>query len=76
MRRSITTEPGEIMRCALCGRLIDGYAPTFNRLELGEGREAHLCAGCIDRFLKWQGERYARLFPTAAMKKRFKEREK
>ncbi len=57
--------------CALCRKPIGYYDPVFNRLEIGEGQAADICQECIDRFLKWQQKKYARLFPTSAAKKRF-----
>lgn len=56
--------------CALCQRPIEPYDPSMSRLELDGGRAADLCPACIDRFLRWQQDVFARLFPTAAMKKR------
>lgn len=59
------------MTCALCDKEIGDYHASLNRLALEEGRSADLCEACIDRFLKWQQEKFAKLFPTSLAKKRY-----
>lgn len=58
------------MKCALCGKPIADFSVELHRLDLDEARSADICGLCIDRFLKWQQRRIARLFPTAAIKRR------
>lgn len=57
------------MKCILCEKEIDHYAPEFNRLLIDEERSVDICRECIVKFLKWQSRKYAALFPTKAMKK-------
>lgn len=59
------------VNCVLCQNPIRDYDPAFNRLQIDESRAVDICQECVDRFLKWQQGRYARLFPTNAAKKRF-----
>lgn len=59
------------MKCTLCGRPIQNYDAICNHLEIDEAHAADICTECIDKFVKWQQGKYARLFPTSAMKKRF-----
>ncbi|HRK21946.1 MAG TPA: hypothetical protein PLX06_09060 [Fimbriimonadaceae bacterium] len=59
------------MECALCGNALVEPSDELNRLELDDGRSVLICTACIDRFLKWQGARIAKLFPTSALKRRF-----
>lgn len=59
------------MKCALCRQEIAEYHSSVNRLPLQEGRSADLCEACIDLFLKWQQEKFAKLFPTSLAKKRY-----
>ncbi len=58
-----------VMKCKICDRHIEDYDPEFNRMEITESFSVDICQDCIDRFMKWQGSRIARLFPTKAMKK-------
>ena len=60
--------------CRLCGKPISDYTERFNTLPLDEESSVDLCQACIDKFLRWQQERFAKLFPTAAIKKRFEKR--
>jgi hypothetical protein len=57
------------MDCTLCKAPIKDYDPAYNHLKIDETHSADLCPGCIDKFVKWQGGIYARLFPTKAAKK-------
>lgn len=57
--------------CALCGGLIQAYLPAFHHLVLDEHHEVDLCQACIDKFMRWQATKFATLFPTKALKKRF-----
>ena len=59
------------MNCSLCGKPIKNYDPVYHHLVIDESRAADICPACVDKFLKWQQGIYARLFPTAAIKKRF-----
>ncbi len=60
------------MKCVLCGKEITDYDPEFNHLKVDETREVDICRGCLDKIGKWQGKIMAKLFPTKAMKRRFK----
>ncbi|MBU0757770.1 MAG: hypothetical protein KKF44_06890 [Nanoarchaeota archaeon] len=59
------------MKCSLCDKLIEKYSVEFNHFKIDDSHSAEICQECIDKFFRWQGELYARLFPTKAMKKRF-----
>jgi len=59
------------MNCTLCNQPIKDYDPAFNRLRIDDTNSADICQGCIDKFVKWQGSKYMKLFPTSAMKKRY-----
>lgn len=58
-------------KCALCGKEIAKYSEEINRLDLAGKKYANLCSDCVDIFLKWQQERFARMFPTAFAKRMF-----
>jgi hypothetical protein len=57
------------MECILCKKEIKNYSAEFNRFE-----NVDICQDCIDRFMRWQGSRMAKLFPTKSLKKRFENR--
>jgi len=59
------------MDCSLCKKPIEKYDLTFNHLKIDESCEVDICQNCIDKFFKWQGSLFAKLYPTNAMKKRF-----
>jgi hypothetical protein len=59
------------MNCNLCKKPIDKYNSNFNHLEIDKSHSVDICSACIDKFGKWQQGIYARLFPTAAVKKRY-----
>ena len=59
------------MNCTICKKTIEKYDPEFNHLVIDKLTSVDICQGCIDKFFKWQGELYSRLFPTTALKKRF-----
>ncbi len=59
------------MKCTLCEKDIDNYSPEFHRFVIDEKRSVEVCGECVDKFFKWQGKKFAVLFPTNAMKKRF-----
>jgi hypothetical protein len=61
----------QAMNCKLCDRPIGKYDPAFHRLEIDEAHAADFCPDCIEKFVKWQRGIFARLFPTAAVKKRY-----
>jgi len=62
------------MDCTLCKKPIEKYDARFNHLKIDESVSADICQSCIDKFFIWQGELYAKLFPTTAMKKRFEKK--
>jgi hypothetical protein len=64
------------MKCALCEKDIENYHSEFQHFVIDEKHAADICGGCIDKFLKWQSKKFAVLFPTSAMKKRFGEKNK
>ncbi len=59
------------MRCVLCDKSIENYRPEFHSLRIDEHRTVDICDECTRKFVKWHGEKLARLFPTRAMKKMF-----
>ncbi|MDD5456038.1 MAG: hypothetical protein PHV30_03280 [Candidatus Margulisbacteria bacterium] len=59
------------MNCTLCKKPISEYNPEFNQLKIDEAHCADICAECIDKFVKWQWSKNAKLFPTKAAKKMF-----
>ena len=59
------------MDCTLCKKPIEKYNLSFNHLVIDKSSSVDICQDCIDKFFKWQGELYTKLFPTNAMKKRF-----
>ena len=62
------------MKCTLCQKEIENYTPIFNRLKISESHSVYICQLCSDKFIKWQQRNYAILFPTKALKKRFKDK--
>jgi hypothetical protein len=63
-----------LMRCILCEKDIEKYSPEFNHLKIDDSHSADFCQDCIDKLLKWQQKLFAKMFPTAALKKRFADR--
>lgn len=59
----------QIQTCVLCKDEIDHFHPELNVLELSGHPPASICNDCIDQFLWWQQERFARLFPTTAARR-------
>ena len=59
------------MDCRICKKSIEKYDPNFNQFKIDKNNSVDICQNCIDKFFKWQGELYSKLFPTNAMKKRF-----
>ena len=59
------------MKCTLCKKTIDNYNLYFHRLKIDEKHLVDICDDCMDKIIKWQGKKYAILFPTSYMKKRF-----
>ena len=57
------------MDCILCKKEIDRYNPKLNQLKIDESQSVDICLDCIDKFLKWQQNIFATLFPTKAAKK-------
>jgi len=62
------------MKCKLCEKEIDHYSVEFNRMVIDDTRSVDICRDCIDTFLEWQGKKYATLFPTTAMKRRYEKK--
>jgi hypothetical protein len=61
------------MECILCKEYIKNYTPEFNQLEINESQSVHICQSCVNKFVKWQQRKYAKLFPTKRAKKLPKE---
>jgi hypothetical protein len=59
------------MKCVLCGQPIKNYNEEFHRLKIDDSCSADICQDCIDKFMRWQGSKIAKLFPTRALKKRY-----
>lgn len=59
------------IKCKLCEKIMKDYKAEFNNLKIDEDHSADICPDCMDKIFHWQGEIYAKLFPTKAMKKRF-----
>lgn len=59
------------MECTICKEEMTNYDPDLNKMRLDGSRSAAICSKCIERFLKWQQKRFARLFPTGAAKKKY-----
>jgi len=59
------------MKCTLCENPIENYSAEFHHFVVDDKHSADICSKCIDKFFKWQGKKYAVLFPTNAMKKKF-----
>jgi hypothetical protein len=57
------------IKCILCGNEIKNYHADLNSLEIDETRTVDICSECIRKFLTWQQEKYATLFPTKRAKK-------
>lgn len=55
------------MICHLCNKTIEKYDPVFNKLVLSE-ISVDICNDCIDKFLKWQQGKFAKMFPTKTIK--------
>jgi len=62
------------MRCNLCENSIKDYNSSFNQLQINELHSVDICQECIDKFVKWQQNNYAQLFPTKTAKKRLQKR--
>ena len=62
------------MKCKLCKKNIENYNLKFNHLKIDEINSIEICSGCIDKFLKWQQEIFANLFPTKIAKKYMKKK--
>ena len=62
------------MKCKLCEKEIKNYNPVFNQLKIDDSKNVDICQDCIDKFLKWQGNVIAKLFPSKVMKKRFEDK--
>ena len=57
------------MNCKLCKKSIENYNPEFNQLKIDGSHNVNICLDCINKFMKWQQETYAKLFPTKIAKK-------
>lgn len=62
------------MRCVLCNESIENHRPEFHSLKINDQRTVDVCDVCARKFIKWQGEKLAKLFPTRAMKKLHRKR--
>ncbi len=62
------------MKCNLCKKDINNYNSEFNNLKIDENQTVDICQSCIDTFVRWQGAKYAKLFPTTMMKKQFEKK--
>lgn len=60
-----------IMKCNLCNKDIKKFNLELNQFEVDHDKVINVCQDCVDKFLKWQQKVFAKLFPTALMKKRF-----
>jgi hypothetical protein len=61
------------LECTLCKEQIKNYVPEFNQLEINESHIVHICQSCVNKFVKWQQRKYAKLFPTKRAKELLKE---
>jgi hypothetical protein len=61
------------MECTLCKEQIKNYTPEFNQLEINKSLSVHICQPCVNKLVKWQQRKFAKLFPTKRAKKLFKE---
>ncbi len=59
------------MNCVLCEKPIKDYSPVFNQLQIDERRSVDVCKDCTEKFLRWQGEKLAALFPSKTMKRMY-----
>jgi hypothetical protein len=65
---------GEKVKCSLCEKQIKSYSAVFNHLIIDEKHGLDICTECADKIIKWQGQKYALLFPTKNMKKRYEKK--
>ena len=61
------------MECTLCKEQIKNYTTEFNQLEINESHSVHICQSCVNKIVRWQQRKYAKLFPTKRAKELFKE---
>lgn len=61
------------MKCSLCEKGIKNYSKHFNQLVIDGNHTFEICHNCIDKIIKWQQDKLTTLFPTSALKKRFKD---
>ena len=59
------------MICKICNNEIKKYNLMLNNFKIDDSNSVDICLDCTDKFLKWQGNTFAKLFPTTMMKKRF-----
>ncbi len=59
------------MECILCKEQIQNYTSEFNQLEINESHSVQICQSCVDKIVKWQQRKFAKLFPTERAKKLF-----
>ena len=59
------------MNCKLCNNTIDNYNSEFHLLKIDDSKSVNICPTCIDKFLKWQQKKFAKLFPTKSIKKKY-----
>ncbi|NHJ01824.1 MAG: DUF2197 domain-containing protein [Candidatus Heimdallarchaeota archaeon] len=61
-----------MVKCTLCNEQIKNYTPEFNQLEINESYSVYICQSCVEKFVKWQQRKFAKLFPTKRAKKLLK----
>ena len=59
------------MYCVICKHEIKHYSQEFNQLTINEQINVEICQDCIDKFIKWQQRKFAKLLPTKALKKMY-----
>jgi hypothetical protein len=60
------------MKCNLCDQPIKDYNPAFHHLKIDDSHAVDICPECTDKFVRWQGSIIKDLFPTKALKKRYR----
>lgn len=57
------------MQCVLCQKPIESYDPMQHQLKLDDTKTVQICSDCTKKFLKWQQQLFAVLYPTKQAKK-------
>ena len=68
-KSAATAEEPTRMNCVLCDKTIANYSSALHNLRIDDARAVDICDECIRKFVRWHGEKLAKLFPTKAMKK-------